>query len=67
MTDEMALEALKWIVHDIMERKEEVWKERNKNEFEDGRSLAYEEVIDMVQSRLDILGINMEQIEAEEG
>ena len=57
--NEMALEALKWIVHDIDERKAEADKEaaESKDEFDEGRKLAYFEVADMIKSRLDVLNI----------
>ena len=57
--NEMALEALKWIVHDIDERKAEADKEaaETKDEFDEGRKLAYFEVADMIKSRLDVLNI----------
>lgn len=57
--NEMALEALKWIIHDIDERKAEADKEaaETKDEFDEGRKLAYFEVADMIKSRLDVLNI----------
>ena len=57
--NEMALEALKWIVHDIDERKAEADKEaaETKDDFDEGRKLAYFEVADMIKSRLDVLNI----------
>ena len=57
--NEMALEALKWIVHDIDERKAEADKEaeNNHDEFSEGRKLAYFEVTDMIKARLDVLNI----------
>lgn len=60
--NEMAMEALKWIVHDITERKCEAEKEK-KDDFSEGRSMAYFEVTDMIQSRLEILGIHLQQEE----
>ena len=57
--NEMAMEALKWIVHDIDERKEEADKEaaETHDEFAEGRKLAYFEVTDMIKSRLNVLNI----------
>ena len=57
--NEMALEALKWIVHDIDERKAEADKEASetKDEFDEGRKPAYFEVADIIRSRLDVLNI----------
>ena len=62
MTNEMAVEALKWIVHDIEERKSEADAEK-KDDFSAGRSLAYYEVCDMIHSRLDVLGVSLENYE----
>jgi hypothetical protein len=56
--NEMAIEALKWIVHDIAERKKEADAEQS-DDFSKGRSEAYFEVVDMIKSRLDILEIEI--------
>ena len=56
MTNEMALEALKWIVHDIEERRAEADSEKH-DDFTNGRSLAYFEMSDMIRSRLEALDI----------
>lgn len=63
--NEMAMEALKWIVHDIIERKNETEKEE-KDDFSKGRSMAYFEVTDMIQSRLEILGIHLQTEDSHE-
>ena len=62
MSDEnkMATEALKWIIHDIRERKKEADTEKNKDEFSEGRAQAYFEVIDMIESRLKVLDVHIE-------
>lgn len=59
MTNENAIEALRWIVHDIAERNEEA-KQEKRDDFTSGRSLAYFEVMDMIRSRLDALDIKIE-------
>lgn len=59
-TDEMALEALKWIVHDVVERKNEADREKH-DDFSKGRSMAYFEVMDMIESRLAILGVELNE------
>lgn len=59
-TDEMALEALKWIVHDVTERKNEAEQEKH-DDFSKGRSMAYFEVMDMIRSRLSILGVELNE------
>ncbi len=58
--NEMALEALKWIVNDVSERKNEAEQE-GKDDFSKGREMAYEEVYEMIRSRLDILNIQLSQ------
>ena len=63
MTNEMALEALKWIIHDIEENRAEAEAQKNDNDFASGRSLAYFEVCDMIRSRLEILGVEIEDEE----
>jgi len=60
MTNEMALEALKWIIHDIDERRKEADKDRH-DDFAKGRSLAYFEVSDMIRSRLEALDVVLEE------
>ena len=56
--NDMAIEALKWILMDIKERKNESEKEAF-DDFSKGRRLAYNEVFDIIESRLDILGIEI--------
>ena len=58
--NEMALEALKWIINDVSERKDEAERE-GKDDFSKGREMAYEEVYDMIQSRLSILNIQLSE------
>lgn len=58
-TDEMALEALKWIVHDVAERRDEAESEKS-DDFSKGRAEAYWEVMDMIKSRLEVLGVELE-------
>lgn len=56
--NEMAVEALKWILNDIEERKNESEK-IGSDDFSKGYKFAYNEVIDIIKSRLDILGIEI--------
>ena len=58
--NEMALEALKWIAQEIEERKKESEREKN-DDFSKGQSLAYFEMSDIIKSRLDILGIDLDK------
>ena len=58
--NEMALEALKWILQEIEKRKEEADGEKN-DDFSKGRSLAYFEMLDIIKSRLDILDIDLDK------
>lgn len=58
LTEEMALEALKWIVHDVAARQTEAEQEKT-DDFSKGRAQAYWEVMDMVKSRLEILGVQI--------
>ena len=60
--NEMAFEALAWIVNDIYERKHEADNEveLRKDDFSKGRKLAYYEVTDIIISRLKVLGINID-------
>ncbi len=57
--NEMAMEALKWIVSTIADNDEEAQQEAaNENDLiAQGRAEAYWEVMDIIQSRLEILGI----------
>ena len=57
--NEMVVEALKWILKDIKERKNESEKDVF-DDFSKGRRLAYNEVLDIIESRLDILGIEID-------
>lgn len=57
-TDEMALDALKWIVSDIAERQTEAEREKS-DDFTKGRALAYWEVMDLIKSRLSALGVEV--------
>jgi len=57
MNNENAADALSWILSDIAERKKEADGEKSKSDFASGRAEAYYEVMDIIQSRLDILGV----------
>lgn len=65
MTNEMAMEALNWILHDIAERKNEADAEDKKGDYEQGRAQAYFEVMDMIQSRLAILDVHVDSTTTE--
>ena len=59
MKNEMAVEALRWIIHDIEENKTEADAEKA-DDFSAGRAQAYFEVMDMIKSRLEILDVSIE-------
>ena len=65
MTNEMALEALKWIIHDLEERKAEADAEKH-DDFTRGRSLAYFEMSDMIRSRLEALDVQIDDEPAQQ-
>ena len=55
-------EDMKYIIARIWERAIEVkeeWKEKPFDDFENGRHLAYYEVLDMIKSELDAHGYNL--------
>lgn len=58
-TDDMALDALKWIIGDVSERQAEAERDKT-DDFSKGRALAYWEVMDMIKSRLAALGVEIE-------
>ena len=59
MKNEMAVEALRWIIHDIEENKTEADAEKV-DDFSAGRAQAYFEVMDMIKSRLEILDVSLD-------
>lgn len=62
--NEMALEAIQWIVSTLAENNEDAQKEASDGGadalFAHGRAEAYSEVMDIIQSRVEILGVNLE-------
>ncbi len=57
--NEMAVEALRWILDEIVNRKQEADREA-KDDFTKGRRLAYFEMHEIIKSRLDILDISFD-------
>lgn len=59
INNEMAVEALRWILDEVINRKQEADREV-KDKFTEGRSLAYFEMLEIIKSRLDILDIRLD-------
>ena len=55
----MALEALRWILDEVITRKKEADREV-KDDFTRGRRLAYLEMLESIEARLDILDIHLD-------
>lgn len=53
-------DTLSWVINDIIERQHDIEKEcsNNSTDFNEGRRLAYFEVIDMLKSRFEIMDID---------
>lgn len=67
--NEMAAVALQWIVQTLEERYEEAIQEAasSNSDFSKGRKLAYWEVMDIIQSRLEILDVHLDSEPIDEG
>lgn len=57
--NKMADEALMWILEEIIIRKKEAEQEVE-DDFTRGRSLAYFEMLEIIEARLEALGIHLE-------
>lgn len=58
--NELAMDALRWIVDDLQTRKADV--DSSTDDFTVGKRTAYFEMLEMIESRLDVMGIELESL-----